>query len=208
MIDLEVAFEPPRFDFDNDGNFEELRFVLTKDIRLSHHTRTGFILGGSGSTLVDIVTDIYEGLDLGDVPSDGNNQGGFLDLGGGSHAVEVEAVVSAGSDDQWGTGDGGDLDMTGAHPVHQMQLLDRVLQLAEIDSRGPDDNYPDGHTGTLEVGLYEGDSGVFQALNVAVEEPQLTFDATQSSSTATVNINFIEAFDLAALGDDAAEDES
>jgi len=182
---VQVVFEPPAFDYDNDGTDESPKFVFTDNLRLGFRTRTGYLLGGSGSTVIDVLTDIYEDLTGNEAQADGRRQGFYLDLGSGSHVVSVEAQVVKGSSNQWGTGDGDPVtDATGAHPVDQIQLLDRVIQLAEIDSRNP---------ATLSVGRYSA-NGPYPPLDVVPEEPDTSFDTEQESSTATVDINFVEAF--------------
>ncbi len=193
---LQWILDMPRFDIDDDGEVEDFQFVMDANLRLSHQHRTGYLIEG-GSNVVDILTDIYEQLG-GDAPSDGKKQQILVDLGGGQHITEVEGQISEGSSNRWGTGDGHPTwDQTGAKPYKQIQLLDRVLQLAEIDSRPapPDKNdYPDGHAATLSIGMYGEE---FPALSVAPEQPEVNFDAEQESSTATVSMSCVE---LASLG--------
>ena len=203
-----VVFEPPPFDYDQDGTVEHMKFEMSHDLRVAFNTRTGFILGGSGSTLIDIMTDLYEDVTGDTWEGQGRRQGFYLDLGGGEHVVEVECQVSAGSDNQWGTGDGDPVtDATGAHPMEQIQLLDNVLQAAEIDSRPApgDGSYPEGHRGTLSIGRYSAD-GPYAPLAVAPEEPQTNFDSEQESATATVDISFVDIFTLGDSTDAAKED--
>ena len=212
MSDYQVVFEPPPYDYDNDGSVEAPKFVLAEGLRVSHQTRTGFLIDGQGSTVIDTITDLYDDLAEGD-DLEGRRKGFYLDLGGGAHVVDVEAQVSGPvppeTDHQWGTGDGDPAtDATGAHPIEKIQLLDKILQIAEIDSRGPQASlgeYPEGHTATLSIGRYSAD-GPYDPLQVAPEEPEFSFDSEQETSTATVSINFVDIFSLGQSTDAAKQD--
>ena len=194
---LKWVLDIPRFDIDDDGDVEDFRFVMDANLRLGHQQRTGYLIEG-GSNVIDVLTDLLEDVAGTEQPSDGKGQQFLIDLGGGEHVTEIEGQISKDSSNRWGTGDGHAVwDQTGAKPHKQIQLLDRVLQLAEIDSRGaPADSYdyPDGHAAQLSIGMYGEE---FPAMNVAPEQPEVSFDAEQESSTATVSMACVE---LASLG--------
>jgi hypothetical protein len=176
MDDIKFVLDMPPYDIDDDGADEEFRFVLTDNLRIGHLHRTGYIVEG-GANAIGAISGLYEDLTGEEVQSDGRGQKFAVDLGGGPHVTEIEGQVSVGSPNRWGTGDGDPVwDQTGAHPLAQAQLLDRVIQLVPVDSSNP---------ATFKLGMY-GDE--FPALQVAPEEPEVSFDAEQESSTATVSL--------------------
>lgn len=190
-----ISFQLPPFDIDGDGEAEQLTFEYADNITISHVIRTGYLTGdsGQGSTIVDILTDLVEEATDTEVSRDGRRQSLFTDLGGGSRVIETSGeVVTGDTGHQWGTGNGGKYDASGDTALAKIQLLDEALTLAEIDSRPPDDNYPEGHLATLEVGELS-TSGRFSPVDVVPEQPQHRFDAEVDSSTATVELNYVAA---------------
>jgi len=192
-----ISFHLPPFDIDNDGEAEQLTFEYADNITISHVIRTGYLTGdnGQGSTIVDILTDLIEEATDAEinVSRDGRRQSLYTDLGGGSRVIETSGdVVTGDTGLQWGTGNGGKYDATGGTALAKIQLLDEALTLAEIDSRPPDNNYPDGHLATLEVGELS-ESGQWDPLEVVPEQPQHTYDVQRESSTATISINYVTA---------------
>lgn len=180
---LTATLTLPPTDYDDDGDLETAEFVLTDNIRLTHLNRTGYLIEG-GSNIISVLAPLFAQAGI-DLPSDGRDQQFKVDLGGGEHVTELEGQVAQGSPNQWGTGDGNSVwDKTGAPPVEQIQLLDRCIQLAKIDSASP---------ATLSVGMY-GDE--LPALHVAPEQPELSFDSEQESSTATISIGLVEIASL------------
>jgi len=203
-----VRFELPPFDIDNDGSAETLVFEFADNLALTHRIRTGYLTEGSGSTAIDILTDLIEDATGTEIDSGGRRQGLYTDLGGGARTVEARGeVVTDNSTYQWGTGDGGKWDATGDSALAKIQLLDQALTLAEIDSRPADGNYPEGHLATLEVGELS-PSGRFDALSVVPEQPEGTFDTTRDSSTATVDLNFVAAASLEIAVDAAQQSDA
>ena len=193
-----VRFELPPFDIDGDGSAESLVFEYSDNLVLDFVVRSGYLTGenGGGSTIIDILTDLVEDVSDIDIGRDGRRQSLFTDLGGGARVVETRGDVTTGeSTHQWGTGNGGTWDATGEDALTKVQLLNEALTLAEIDSRPADGNYPEGHIARLEVGEYSA-AGRWDPLKVVPEQPQGTFDTTQHSSSAEVDINFVAAVSL------------
>lgn len=203
-----VRFELPPFDIDNDGSAETLVFEFSDNLVLTHRIRTGWLTEGNGSTAIDILTDLIEDATGTEIESSGRRQGLYTDLGGGARTVETRGEVVTDNDThQWGTGDGGTWDATGDSALAKIQLLDQALTLAEIDSRPADGNYPQGHLATLEAGEFSS-SGRFDALSVVPEQPEGTFDTTRSSSTATLDLNFVAAASLEIAVDAAQQSDA
>lgn len=187
----EATLTLPPVDVDQDGDTEQGVFVIKSNVTIAMETRTGRI-GGSGrlSRVNAVVTDYLDSQTDQSFAGDGKRQQFRLDLGSGEHVIEVNFQGFEGSSHQWGdTGDGGtSADATGEHVNRQMELVDRYLQMCEIDSRP-------GHTATLEVGNYSTD-GYYEPLVVAPEQPRVEFDATEQSSTFDGSLTFVEIASL------------
>ena len=150
-------------------------FEFEKNISITTGVRTGFLVGGSGSTLTSVVTSF---LDDGN-PFNGSGEqraGLFLDLGGGVRTVQIESQTFMGNDDQFG-GEGG------ADEWAQADELMHAIETTQIDSRG---------TATLEYGKY-GDE--YPAMSVIIEEPTVTLD-TENYGIAEFSLTCIKAQDL------------
>lgn len=173
-----LTFRPPPVDIDDDGQTEQLVFEFSHSMRQEYETITDY-LGKGGSNIIAVLSDLVDSGLL----DGGNNQQFAVTLGGGEHVVSISAEVQQGSPNRWGTGDGdGVTDKTGGHPVAQLQLLDRVLQQTKIDSTNP---------ATVEVGEYSS-SGQYEPIRVVPENPNGIFDAETETSSATIDIRFVE----------------
>ena len=182
---MTVVFDPPGNDIVPDG--VEFHIPLSNG-RLEHVTRTGFVLDGVGSTLIDTLSDVFGEFTDADISGEGARAGVYTDLGGGQHVIRLETELTTGASYQWGDGSGTRWDATGEDVRTQMQLFDRVMQLVEIDSRP-------GHKATLSVGEYS-TGGDWDELRVVVEQPEEVIDYERESSTGTFSATFIEAYPI------------
>jgi len=159
MTTLDKAVLYLSADIDGDGEREDAEFHMRGDLVVKPSIRTGFLVGGRGSTVNSVVSNTTGGEQSG-------REGYRLDLGGGARIVEIEFTGWEGSDDQWGnTGDGTEVtvgDATGASAVTQMEVLMEYLNVGEYDSRNP---------ATLEYGEHHPD-GIYSAIDVVLEGPQ------------------------------------
>jgi hypothetical protein len=179
----------PPADVDGDGQKEVGTFVFASNVTIAFETRTGRIGSNKLSNAVSVVSDWYE-QQTGEEAPGGKRQKAMLDLGFGEHVIEIDFEGYEGSTHQWGdTGEGGTAtDATGDPVNRQMELLDRYLQVCEIDSRP-------GHEATLEVGNYSAD-GYYDPLVVAPEQPRVEFDANEQSSSFDGSLTFVEIASL------------
>lgn len=177
-------------DVDGDGSAETGIFEFEGNLNITTGIRTGFIIENRGSTINSVVSS-----NIGNGES--KRRGVFLDLGGGTHYVEVNFRGWEGSPGQWGddgTDDGvSKTDATGAGPVSQLDVLKKYLLVGEFDSRGP---------ATLEYGEYSS-SGVYEPLDVVVEAPQST-KAAEDGSWFDGSITFLEVIDMTGGGLDGS----
>jgi len=155
-------------DVDGDTNAETGVFEMRGNLTISPSIRTGYLVGGRGSTVNSVATSLAGKQDSG-------REGFRLDLGGGALIVEIEFDQWEGSPDQWGnTGDSSSAtqtDATGAKPATQMEVLIEYLNRGEFDSRNP---------ARLEYGEHHSD-GLFSALDVVVEGPNMRRSAKDGS---------------------------
>lgn len=186
----EATLTLPPADIDGDGNEEQGVFEFKSNITIALETRTGRIGSGRLSNAVAVVSDWYEQATGDELGGSGRRQRAKLDLGFGEHVVSIDFEGYEGSSHQWGdTGNGGTAtDATGEPVNRQMELLDRYLQVCEIDSRP-------GHEATLEVGNYSSD-GYYDPLVVVPEQPRVEFDATEQSSSFDGSLTFVEIASL------------
>ena len=164
-------------------------FHMMGNTELSLSQRTGYLVGGRGSTVNAVVSN---------TTGDGNNnrEGFFIDLGGGAFTAEVEwrnwqsATDYDGNPLQWGdTGDPSTVtktDATGANALQQMECLFYWLNQSEIDSRG--------NRATLEYGEHHSD-GLYDPLQVVPEQPTMS-RAADDGSWCDGSITFIRAGDI------------
>lgn len=171
-------------DVDQDGQQETGRFVMVGNLSVTPGLRTGFIVGGRGSTANSVFSSLVEQYGTGNTSAFQNpskREGVHLDLGGGEHSVDVEfrgwegATLSDGTPVQWGNDPNPgrtQASATGQDPITQIDVLLRYLTVGEYDSRAP---------ATLEYGEYSTD-GLFEPIDVAIEGPQAK---RSSDDTAT-----------------------
>ena len=179
--------ELPPVDVDDDGAAETGIFEFTSNVSVTPQIRTGFLLGGAGSSINSVLSGLYEEATGEQLQGDGKRQGFYLDLGAGEHAFEVRVDQYApGDTDQWGaTADTGVQDgtsATGGDAYRQAFVFDRYVTLSTPDSVTP---------ATLHVGEYAA-NGAYAPLDVVIESPQLTVD-TENPGTLTGSMTFLEA---------------
>lgn len=177
-------------DVDEDGTDETGTFVLDGNIDISPFIRTGDLIGPTGSS-VGAIVDLATG--------DDQNRGGFrLDAGGGALGVEVSFVSWEGSSNQWGnTGLGSSAgDATGDGVFRQLSVFIRYLDRGTFDSLG---------AATLEWGEYSA-SGDYAAMSVAPEEPRLTFNAEEETSTVDGSVTLISTRSISQAAVSEAQD--
>lgn len=184
--------EMPPADVNGDQSPEHGIFEGSIGLKITQGTRTGFLVeSGDGLTgsVNSIVVDWWEENQGEQLSGDGKRQGWYLDLGAGQHYVEISFRGFEGSDGQWGNSPDPDVQTpasaTGAHPVTQLQILDRYLQVATVDSATP---------ATLHVGEYS-DEGRYGPLEVVIEDPSFTYDV-EEPSIYDGSITFLEAMSL------------
>jgi hypothetical protein len=175
-------------DVNGDGQQETGVFEMAGNLEIVPGIRTGFLIGGRGSTVNSVVSSL-----LGDGQS--ARKGIYLDLGGGARQVDINFWGWEGARDQdgnplqWGNTGNTDsptqADATGADPITQIDCLMQYLTVAEIDSRNP---------ATLEYGEHH-DDGLYDPLDVVVEGPQMT-RAAEDGSWFVGQLTTLEAVDV------------
>jgi hypothetical protein len=153
-------------DVDGDGVDENGEFHFT-DVEVAPSLRTGYLIGGRGSTVNNIISQF-----AGDGES--KRKGIYLEAGGGAHIVELNVTQWEGSDDTWGDPSepvGSKANATGEQPISQVDVLMQYLITGNIDSANP---------AVLEYGEYS-EQGRFSPLNVVLEGPQLNRAADDGS---------------------------
>lgn len=173
-------------DADDDGLIETGVFDLSGAIEISPRIRTGDLIGPTGSN-VGAAFDLISGGDSG--------RAGFrLDAGGGALVVDISFRNYEGSSGRWGDGSSDDrADAEGEGVFRQLSVFTRYLNKGTFDSR---------EAGELEWGEYSS-SGVYSPINVAPEEPQVTFAADEQTSTFDGSLTLVATRNLA--GDVSAE---
>jgi hypothetical protein len=176
-------------DVDGDGSKESGRFVMAGNITIETAGRTGYLIGGRGSSINAVIQD---------ATSDGesNRRGFFEDLGGGAFTVAINfngwegAQLDDGTDVQWGDDPNPGKTVasaTGEHPLTQIAVFNKYYQTGTFDSRNP---------ATLEYGEHHAD-GLYSALSVVIEEPGLTWhppsEGGQDAGTYTGQLTCIAA---------------
>lgn len=156
-------------------------FEMYGDTKVTENLRTGFLIGGRGSS----VNGIIEGYRN---DGDPTRKGVHLDLGGGQHTFEVEflgwegATKDDGADVQWGYSSDptvtDEATATGADPTTQVNVLMNYLRVGTYDSRAPGRLY----WGEYTDGTYDSSAGLVGGpLEVAVESPSLTRKAGETT---------------------------
>jgi len=169
-------------DVDGDGSSETGRFEFRGNLEVVPTIRTGFLVGGAGSTVNAIFSETFgEGEE--------KRKGVHLDLGGGTRAVEIQFTSWEGSPDRWGATGGGlnatGTDATGASPLAQMDVLMQYMAIGEVDSRNP---------ARLEYGLH-GPGEPFDTLKVVMEQPRLSA-SSEDGPWFTGSMTFLSTVDL------------
>jgi hypothetical protein len=171
---LESARLTLEADVDGDGAVETGVFSFDGPVEISPGIRTGNLIGPTGSNvgaLVDVVTG-----------NDAGRAGFRLDAGGGAFVITVNFRGWEGSTNRWGDGSGeAKADAEGEGVFRQLSVLMRYLNRGEYDSRGG---------ATFEYGEYSS-SGVYAPINVAPEEPQVSFSAEEQISTFDGSITLV-----------------
>jgi hypothetical protein len=161
-------------DVNSDSAVETGVFDLSGNIEISPRIRTGDLIGPTGST-VGALVDTATGNDAG--------RAGFrLDAGGGAFVVDIAFRNWEASTGRWGDGSTDPkADAEGEGVYRQLSVLMRYLNRGTYDSRG---------AGTLEWGEYSS-SGEYAPINVAPEEPQLSFTAEEQTSDFDGSITLV-----------------
>jgi len=178
-------------DVDGDGETEDGIFSMI-DVEVSPSIRTGYLIGGRGSTVNNIISESVGA-------GDSKRQQFFLEGGGGAHTIELSFQNWEGADGTWGDPSepaGSEANATGESPISQIDVLMQYLLTAEIDSRNP---------ATLEYGEYSS-SGRFDPLAVVLEGPQMT-RAAEDGSWFDGSMTCIAAADIQDVFDAASRRE-
>ena len=179
-------------DVDEDGSEEDGVFMMQSNASWSEQVEIGYILGGAGSQVNAVFQNLTGGSEL--------RKGVFVDIGGGSHIMEIQftgwtgAVDEDGNNLQWGnTGNDSTLtvsDATGAEPLEQIAVLNRYLLKSLHGSFKPATLY----AGEYADGTY-GDNGIFDPMKVAIQSPRQTHQAGDYS-TYDGSMTCVETIDL------------
>lgn len=182
-------------DVDGDGVEEDATFVFAGNVEVTPSLRTGYLIGGRGSTVNSIISQFAGS-------GDSKRRNFFLEAGGGAHTIEISfrgwegATDNDGNPAQWGdTGDQSTVtksDATGADPITQVDVLMKYLTVAEIDSRNP---------ATLRYGEYSL-TGLYEPLSVVVESPNFS-RAAEDGSWFDGSMTCVAAADIRDLYDAA-----
>lgn len=185
MLRDRAILDLPEGDIGSPDDPVQGRFVLAGNLEISINFRTGFIIGGRGSAINNVIQTATGG--------DGEKgKGFFIDLGEGGHVIEClfrgwdGARVPSGYDGngkptgwesaQWGnTGDPDEktyADATAAHPLSQVNVLEQYLRHIRIDS---------SQSATVQYGEFS-DDGMYGPLDVVLEGPQFTRSYDRMSS--------------------------
>jgi len=177
-------------DVDEDGNIETGVFSLGTGIEISPQIRTGQLIGRTGST-IGAVADTFTG--------ESGRAGFQLDAGAGAFIVDVQFRGTETPKGRWGDGSTNpEADAEGEGVFRQLSVLMRYLNRGTFDSR---------NAGTLEWGDYSA-SGAYGPLNVAPEEPQLTFSAEEQTSSFDGSISLVAVRNIEAAVVSQQQDET
>jgi hypothetical protein len=186
-------------DVNSDGGREEGVFRLYGDPEVQEWMRTGFIVGGRGSTVNSIVQNAFG--------TESRREGIYIDLGGGAHGFTVnwrntdDLSDINNNDITWGDDSYGTPsaeNATGEDPKTQSNIFFNYLTTGEYDSRG-------GDKAIFEYGEWSS-GGVLDPLEVVVvEQPQLTATADQPGFY-TGQLTVVAAEDISRIGHSEARD--
>lgn len=186
MPPLQRAILRIKADVDGDGTKETGEFHMMGNLVATPSIRTGFLVGGRGSSLLSIISNLVGA-------GDSLRRQFFIEAGGGAHAIEIEfsswegAQDEAGNPVQWGnTGLGGTVgDATGEDPISQIDVLMWYQMVADVDSREP---------AVLEYGEFS-QQGRYDPLDVVIEGPNFT-RAAEDGEWFDGRMTLISAADL------------
>jgi hypothetical protein len=188
VLELDANFGPPF------GTVTGV-FHMYGDVSFDAGVRTGYLLGGTGSTLNAVVQEAL---------SDGEpkRKGIYVDLGGGQHTIQASftgwtgATDADGNDLQWGSSPDPSVNdlttATGASPLDQRDTFLNYLRVATFDSFNPGRLY----TGEHSDGTYADSPGDWgEPLKVAMEQPRFRSQA-DTSDKLDGSVTFVEVIDL------------
>jgi len=160
-------------DADGDGSTETGVFVMAGNLSVQPGIRTGFILGGQGSRINNLIGEYIEQTDEGEVSELSQRRAFYADAGGGEHIIEIEGrswegaiYDESGEPAQWGNTSSetrSQASATGQPPQTQMDVLMRYLTVGSFDSRSP---------ATFEYGEYSSE-GLYSPIDVVLEGPRI-----------------------------------
>lgn len=185
---LEYARLTIEADVDGDGTDETGIFELYGDLDTTSGVRTDWTVDGALGTVNSVISGLAD-------DGEDKRQGFYGDLGSGSHFVQIDcsswedATKADGSPLQWGDDPEpgrSATSATGADALTQLHVLERYLTVGETDSRNP---------ATLEYGEFS-QSGLYDPLGVVLEEPQLTRNHSEETSSFSLSLTCIAAADL------------
>lgn len=172
-------------------------FELYGDVDVTQAIRTGYLVGGRGSS----VNGIF------DSSGDEQRKGVHLDLGGGQHTWQVKATgwkaatKADGSNVQWGTSSDPTVESessaTGAKAVTQMDVFCHFLSVGTFDSQGG----ARLRYGEHSDGTYAASAGSMDPYKtVAIESPQVQLSA-DSKDKMDVSMTLIDTMVIKELRD-------
>jgi hypothetical protein len=200
-----AVLQLPPTDVDGDGTDESGEFHMAGDLEIAPAIRTGFLIGGRGSQVNNILARA--------AGAGESSQGGFfLDLGAGARTVSVKfsswkgARDSDGNPLQWGNEGADDAptkaDATGADAITQIDVLMQYLAVGRVDSSSPATlHYGEHHTTSVHP---DGEDGLYDPLNVVIETPDLTRPTGEGNSFSG-EITFVEAAAIEEVHDAAGQ---
>lgn len=175
-------------------------FELYGDVEVQQGVRTGYLIGGRGSSVNGIVQGTFD-------KGEEKRRGVHLDLGGGQHTWQVKATgwkagqKADGTPVQWGTSSDPSkvsaTTATGAEAIVQQDVLNHFLSVGTYDSRG------DARLrfGEHSDGTYASSNGLMDDFkNVAIESPQTTISA-ESKDKIDVSLTLIDTMVIKELQD-------
>lgn len=188
-----AVLQLPPIDVDGDGSDESGEFHMAGDLEIAPKKRTGFLIGGRGSQVNNILSQA--------VGNGESSQGGFyLDLGAGARVISVKfsswngAQDSNGNPLQWGNEGTADAptqaDATAASAITQIDVLMQYLAVGRVDSSSPATlHYGEHHDTSVHP---DGEDGLYDPLDVVIESPDLSRPTGEGDSFSG-EITFVEA---------------
>lgn len=166
-------------------------FRLLKDFERTDELRRSFAVGGRAQVVNEVLGQLND-------DSEGRRRGFYIDAGAGEWSIELNASLSAaevkGGHLQMGNTGNPDaltkVDATGADPVTQAEVMQRVVRAARTDSQSP----AKLHIGHYHDGAYidSGDPGLFEGpLDVVIPEGPRIVRASDSPSSVDIALTCI-----------------